>query len=406
VRTQPFQRLADYPFARLRALLTDVTPAPGQEWVNLALGEPQDAPPNWLPEIMAANQALWNRYPSISGTADFRSAVAAWLTRRYDLSANSLTPDEMILPAAGTREALFQAASLAVCLKSHGAKSKPVILLPDPFYAAYEGAAIFAGADPVFLPASAETGYLPALGQLSQDVLARTVLCYLCSPSNPTGAVADANYLQRALRLARGNDFILAVDECYSELYDAYPPVGAASVVARESDVAVWENLLVFNSLSKRSNAAGLRSGFICGGPGLIAAFTKLRSYGSAGTPLPILAAATALWQDDNHVVVNRDRYRERLEIAEEELGSLPGFRRPEGGFFLWLKVGDGEAVARRLWERFGIKVLPGRYLSASRLAGVGVGDDYLRIALVHTLEVVRHACRCIRQCLNEAYRS
>lgn len=418
VLQRPFQCLADYPFASLRGLLSDLSPPADRPTLNLALGEPQGTPPAWLDDVLRGHADHWNRYPPVAGTGAFRRAVAGWLGRRYGIGASTLTPDTMILPAAGTREALFQAAFLAVGLKGEKRRERPVILIPDPFYAVYEGAAVFAGAEPHFLPASAETGYLPALTSVPAQILERTVLCYLCTPSNPTGAVADAAFLRGAIDLARRYDFVLAIDECYSKLFDNTPPPGAASVVTGASDREPWANLLIFNSLSKRSNAAGLRSGFVCGDPALIAPFSKLRSYGGAGTPLPILAAAAALWDDEAHVTANRTVHRQRLDAADACLGGFPGYRRPAGGFFLWLRVGDGERMARRLWTRHGLMVLPGRYLShraggsgVGPGTGAGAGDDtvgraYIRIALVHDPETTRGACQAIHECISETDRS
>jgi len=243
---------------------------------------------------------------------------------------------------------------------------------------------VFAGAEPVLLPVSAATGYLPALERLEPALLERTAAFYLCSPANPQGRAADHAYLQRALDLARNYSFLLIVDECYSELYTDAPPPGALEVALAED--GRLDNLLVCNSLSKRSSAAGLRSGFVAGDAGVIAGFTRLRSYASAVQPLPVLAAATALWQDEDHVIANRRLYREKFDLAEEQLAGRLGYYRPDGGFFLWLEVGDGEAAARRLWAEAALKVLPGGYLGRPDPAGDNPGQRAIRVALVHDL--------------------
>lgn len=390
-------RLSDYPFTRLTALLGPAQPPAGQSLVVMSVGEPQHPPPPVLESTLRTQGHLWGKYPPLEGTPAFRASVAGWLSRRYHLPEGALDSDRMVLPVAGTREALFQVALLTVPERKHG--QVPAVLMPNPFYAVYEGAACMAGAEPVFLPAARATGFLPDLDALSPDLLQRTALFYLCSPANPQGAVADAAYLRQALELARTHQFVLVLDECYAEIYHDAPPAGGLEVAwtLDSAGKAGWaDNLLVFHSLSKRSNAAGLRSGFVAGDPRLIAAFRRLRSYGAAGTPLPLLAAATALWNDEAHVVENRRLYRLKFAAAAAELGRHPGFYRPEGGFCLWLEVGDGEAVALRLWREAGIRTLPGAYLARPDTHGRNPGAAFLRIALVHDEATIRDACRRI----------
>jgi N-succinyldiaminopimelate aminotransferase len=376
MRNDRLDRLAEFPFRRLAALLAREQPAPGPTF-DLALGEPKHAPPALLAETVAANAALWNRYPPVNGTPEFRAAVAAWLTRRFELPPNVVDPDRHVLPLAGTKEGLYLLPSLVVPAGRAGAP--PAVLMPDPVYAVYFGAAIMAGAEPILLPAMADTGFLPDLDALAPALLARTALLFLCSPGNPQGAVADLGYLRRAVRLAREHGFLLAVDECYSELWDeAPPPGGLAAGLAEGGDFA---GVVVFHSLSKRSSAAGLRSGFVAGDPKILARLLRLRAYASPVQPLPLLAAATALWQDEAHVVTNRALYRAKFDLAQRRLRNRFGFYRPAGGFFLWLDVGDGEAACRRAWRSGGIRVLPGAYLSGGD--GPNAGTPYIRVALV-----------------------
>ncbi|WP_029010815.1 aminotransferase class I/II-fold pyridoxal phosphate-dependent enzyme [Azospirillum halopraeferens] len=392
-------RLSDYPFTRLAALLAGITPRANAEPTIMSIGEPQHAPPALIAETLAANAHLWGKYPPLAGTPDFRAAVGDWLTRRFALPAGSFDADNMVLPVAGTREALFLTALLAVPERRAG--GTPAVLIPNPFYAVYEGGAVLAGAEPVFLSSTAATGFLPDLDALTPDLLERTALLYLCTPSNPQGAAADAAYLGRAIALARRYGFVLAVDECYSEIYLDRPPVGALQVAAAmETGGGLWDNVLVFHSLSKRSNAAGLRSGFVAGDPALIARFARLRSYANAGTPLPALAAAAALWRDEAHVEENRRLYRDKFAAAEAALGGRFGYRRPDGGFFLWLDVGDGESAARRLWDEGAIRVLPGAYLSGSAPGQPNPGASFIRVALVHDADVVARACAAIARIL------
>ena len=383
MRNDRLDRLAEFPFRRLAALLAHERPPPGPT-LDLALGEPRHAPPALLAETVAAHAHLWNRYPPVLGTPEFREAACAWLTHRFDLPAGALDPERHVVPVAGTKEALY----LLPAVLTSGDRS-PLVLMPDPVYAVYYGGAVMAGATPVLLPATAATGFLPDLEALSTDQLDRAALLYLCSPANPQGAVADRDYLRRAVRLARRHGFVLAVDECYSELWDRQPTPGALeAALAEDGSLA---QVLVFHSLSKRSSAPGLRSGFVAGDPELIARLVRLRAYASPVQPLPLLAAATALWRDEAHVEANRARYRAKLDLAQRRIGNRFGFYRPAGGFFLWLDVGDGEEASRRLWRETGVRVLPGGYLSADAGAA-NPGGRYIRVALVDELETVGEA--------------
>jgi N-succinyldiaminopimelate aminotransferase len=381
--------LFDYPFTRLRTLL-DAVPAPaGITPVALSLGEPRHAPPALIDQVLASQSWTWNLYPPVPGTPAFRAACARWLTRRYGLPADYIDAERMVLPLAGSREALFMVALLAVPPRKNGVV--PVVLMPNPYYAPYEGGARFAGAEPVTLPATAETGFLPDLDAIPVATLERTALFYLCTPGNPQGAVASIAYLQKAIALARRYDFVLLLDECYAEIYTQTPPPGGLEACLA-LDGGALDHVLVVHSLSKRSSAPGLRSGFIAGDPSLITLFSRLRSYAAAGTPLPILAVAEALWNDETHVVENRAAYRRKFELADDILGGRFGYYRPGGGFFLWLDVGDGEAATRQLWTEAAIRVLPGAYLSRPEPDGSVPGARYIRVALVDAPETLQPA--------------
>jgi aspartate/methionine/tyrosine aminotransferase len=391
------ETLNDYPFRRLEGLLAPLEPARGRAPVDLSIGQPMHPLPALLSETLHAHAHLWGRYPPVLGTPAFREAVCAWLTRRYALPADALDVSRHVLPVAGTKEALFLIAQAVVPERKAG--RRPAVLMPNPFYNVYLGGAVFAGAEPVLLSVAADGRYLPALERLAPDLLERTAAFYLCSPANPQGTAADLAYLQRALGLARQYGFLLIVDECYSELYGAEPPPGAlAAALAIDGRL---DNLLVCNSLSKRSSAAGLRSGFVAGDPAVIAGFTRLRSYAAAVQPLPVLAAATTLWQDEGHVVVNRSLYSEKFDLADRLLAGRLGYYRPDGGFFLWLEVGDGEAAAARLWAEAALKVLPGGYLGRPDQAGVNPGRDAIRVALVHDLATTEAALVDLVACLS-----
>jgi N-succinyldiaminopimelate aminotransferase len=388
--------LVDYPFQRLAALLQG---PPGAEPVIMSIGEPQHQPPAMVAEILAEQAADWGKYPPMAGTPAFRAAVADWLTGRFHLVPGTIDADRQILPLAGTREGLFQIAHL-VC-DPHQSGKPPVVLLPNPFYQVYAGAALLAGAEPVFVPAGRDNAFLPDFHSLPRDILARTALAYLCNPANPQGTIADLAYLEAAVGLARRYGFTLAVDECYSEIYDRAAPSGALEACARLG--GGMEGVVIFHSLSKRSSAPGLRSGFVAGDAALIKAFGRLRAYGGAAVPLPILAASTALWQDETHVVATRALYRAKLDAAEAIFGDRLGFYRPAGGFYLWLDVGDGERAASRLWTAAGVRVLPGAYLARSAADGVNPGAAFIRVALVHDLETTGRALARISDVLVEA---
>lgn len=376
-----FTALPEFPFRRLAAMLATVSPPADRPACDLALGEPQHSPPPLLAATLAAHAGLWNKYPPPSGTPAFRRAATDWLTRRFALPEGWLEPDRHVLPVAGTKEALFLVAVAATDGASrHG---RPAVLMPNPLYAVYAGAAALARAEPIFLSATPSNGFLPDLAAVPEADLARATVCYLCTPANPQGVVADRGYLRQAIELARRHDFLLVVDECYAEIYDEKAPPSALEVAAELG--GSLDRLLVMHSLSKRSNAAGLRSGFIAGDPDFLAHFLRLRAYGGAVQPLPVLAAAAALWNDDAHAEANRALYRAKLDLADAALGGKAGYYRPPGGFFLWLDVGDGIAAAAELWRRHHLKVLPGAYLTAGEhIAADDPGARFIRVAMVH----------------------
>ncbi|MAZ03258.1 MAG: aspartate aminotransferase [Sneathiella sp.] len=368
------------PFDALRGLLDPLTPAPGFDPLLLTIGEPQHKPPQLMIDTLRANEHLYGKYPPIAGTPELRAAITGWLNRRYNLPGDMIDADSNIAPVNGTKEALYMIASVLTERAGHN-QPQPAILLPTPYYHVYHAAAVMAGAEPVFLPAGKATHFFPDLDALEPELLDRTSAFYLCNPSNPQGTVADAAYLKAALKLARKHDFMLVVDECYSEIYDQTPPTGILEICAEEG--GALDHVLAFHSLSKRSSAAGLRSGFCVGETSLIQTFLNLRSFSGAASPLPVCAAAAALWNDDAHVEENRALYRAKFDMAEEIFGTNFGFYRPEGGFFLWLDVGDGVKAAKRLWTGAAIRVLPGRYLSVAGADGINPGDPYIRVALV-----------------------
>ena len=380
-----FDLLPDGPFARLNALLANTQP--GQDPILLSLGEPQHAFPALVKEVLRAHEKDYGRYPPIAGTTAFRDAAAGWLARRYDLAPEALKPDAHILPLNGTREGLFNLALVACPTEKAG--QKPAVLIPNPFYQCYAAAALAAGAEPHYVPATAENRFMPDFAALQRDLLARTAMIYFCSPANPQGTVASLDYLKNLIALAREHGSTLVVDECYADIYDREEPAGALQA-ALAIDVPPsgdpFENIIVFHSLSKRSSLPGLRSGFCAGDQALIKRFSAFRNVAAPQSPLPVIAAATACWTDDAHAAENRARYQAKIDAAERIFGNRLGFYRPPGGFFLWLDVGDGEAATKKLWAEAGVKVLPGSYLSRDdeTVTDGNPGARFIRIALVN----------------------
>ncbi len=371
----------DSPFRKLDALLSDVVPAAALAPVTMHVGEPQDSPPAMLAEAVAAHAGQWNRYPPSLGTPEFLAAVAGYIGRRYPAAGPRIAADRHLSSVASTREALYLAAALAIS----PSRAAPLALMPNPFYQTYRVAAIMAGAEPRYLSHSGFPMFDVDLDAVDEQTLQHTALLYLCSPSNPDGRVMPAAQILKAVALARKYGFLVVFDECYGELYDRDPPPGALDVLAAADPSERWlDNVLVLHSLSKRSSAAGLRSGFAAGAPEVIAALNRLRLNGTACTPMPLLAAATALWSDDAHVDAMRARLRARFDIADRHLGGYAGYYRPPCGFFLWLRVPDGAAMTRRLWGEYALRVLPGEYLTQPAADGTNDGRQFIRVALVH----------------------
>jgi N-succinyldiaminopimelate aminotransferase len=374
------EQLADNPFTKLRELLDGIMPRSNEPVIPMAVGEPQHQPPTMLARILAEKAELWNRYPPPNGTPEYRNACAQWLTRRYRLPEGMVTGERHVLIANGTKEALFLCPQMAVPQAKAG--RVPTVLLPNPYYNVYTAGAGLAGAEPVYLDCTKETGFLPDLDAIPTPVLERCALFYLCSPANPQGAIADLAYLKKAITLARTYDFVLAMDECYGEIYHDAPPPGVLEACAQLG--GGLDKVLLFHSLSKRSSAAGLRCGFVAGDPYLIERFAHLRSFAAAQVPLPVQEAGIALWGEETHVEANRALYRRKFDIAESLLGTRFGFYRPAGGFFLWLDVGDGEKAALTLWREAALRCLPGAYTTHTNPGCENPGQKYVRIALVH----------------------
>jgi aspartate/methionine/tyrosine aminotransferase len=382
------------PFVRLRELLAD-TP-PGQSPISLAVGEPQHPIPAFVGPVLAAYVGEFGRYPMNRGLDEFGEAVGRWLDRRYKLPRR-VDPASEVLVLNGTREGLFLAGIAARnYVGPRGGKlseksgAKPAVLIPNPFYAAYAAGAIAADCEPVYLPATAATGFLPDLDALDEDLLARSIAFYLASPSNPQGAVADHAYLEKLTALARRYGFLVLSDECYCEIYSEHAPAGML-----EAAGADFQNVVVFHSLSKRSSLPGLRVGFAAGDRKFLASFLELRNVAAPQVPTPLQHVAIAAYNDEKHVEDNRRLYRDKFDIADQIIGDRYNYRRPAGGFFLWLDVsaqGGSEAVTERLWREAGLRVVPGRYLARDQADGSNPGADYIRVAMVQDKAITAEA--------------
>ena len=374
------------PFVRLRELL-DGTP-PGQSAISLAVGEPQHPMPPFVGSILAAHLAEFGRYPLNKGIDEFAEAVAKWLNRRYTLD-RPVDPATEVLVLNGTREGLFLAALAAKNWVAPRA-GRPAVLIPNPFYAAYAAGAIGADCEPVYLPTTRETGFLPDLDALPDELLARTVAFYLASPANPQGAVADRAYLSRLVALAHRFGFLIFADECYCEIYSHDAPPGML-----EAAGADFANVVVFHSLSKRSSLPGLRVGFAAGDRKFLSSYLELRNVAAPQVPTPMQHVAVAAYGDETHVVENRRLYREKFDLADQIVGDRYGYRRPAGGFFLWLDVtaaGGSEAAALKLWREAGLRVVPGRYLAREQADGSNPGENYIRVAIVQNKAITAEA--------------
>ncbi len=386
-----FSGLPEYAFPRLRSLLDGTSP--GGDVIHMSIGEPRHAFPEWVGGIITEHSEEFGRYPPNDGTPELLEAIAGWIFRRYGVR---LSADRQIIALNGTREGLFNAC-LTLCPARHDGELRIKVLIPNPFYQVYAAAALASDAEPVYVPVTAESGFLPNYGSLAPEVLNRVGVAYLCSPANPQGTVASRDYLAEVITLAEKHGFLLFSDECYSELYGGEPPVGALQVAA-ELGVSP-ERVIAFNSLSKRSNLAGLRSGFAAGGPNCIARLKQLRAYGGAPPPLPLQRAAAKVWQDEMHVDLNRSLYRAKYRLADRLFGSVPDYSPCSAGFFLWLRVGDGEAAALKLWRETGVRVLPGAYLGRE-VNGFNPGREYIRVAMVAPIEELACGLNRLRDCV------
>ena len=387
-----FENLPPYAFTRLRGLLDGVN-AGGQN-ISMTIGEPKHSFPEWMIDVIVKNAKGFNDYPANEGIPELKKAIVDWIQRRYSVSLN---PQNNILALNGTREGLYNSL-IALCPEKKN-NSRPFILIPNPFYQVYMASSLTVNAEPYFVEAAAQNNHFPDFAAVPKNILQRTTGVYLCSPSNPQGAVATIEYWIELLKLADEYDFKIFADECYSEIYRDQPPPGALQALNQiEADP---ERLIVFHSLSKRSNLPGLRSGFLATGSENLKRLSQLKSYGGAPLPKPLQYAAAAVWSDEEHVKENRKLYSEKYKLADDILSGLEGYASPEAGFFLWIKVKDGEKTTLDLWRQTGVSVLPGAYLAQEK-NGKNPGQNFIRVALVAQQKVTSEALTKIRSFLEK----
>ena len=392
------EQLHPYPFQKLRELFARVTPNPALPPINLSIGEPKHPTPQFIKDALVAGLDGLANYPITQGSDALRGAIAAWAQRRYGVT---LDPAAEVLPVNGSREALFAFAQAAVDSTRHGRRT---VVSPNPFYQIYEGAALLAGARPFFLNTLPENGFRMDWSRVPEDVWESISLVYVCSPGNPTGKVMSLDDWKALFELSDRHGFVIAADECYSEIYfeEGKPPLGA--LTAAQQLGRGFRNLIVFNSLSKRSNVPGLRSGMVAGDSGAIRKFLLYRTYhGSAMSPA-VQAASVAAWNDEAHVAENRRQYAEKFAAVMPMLKGVLQFEAPDAAFYLWARVpgGDDAAFARGLYETQRVTVLPGSFL-ARDAANLNPGKGFVRIALVDGLDACVEAARRMASYVGEA---
>jgi N-succinyldiaminopimelate aminotransferase len=400
--TPNLQKLQLYAFEKLNRLKAEVRPPPGLDHIALSIGEPKHPTPKLITDEVLSHLHSLSTYPTTRGTPTLRQTIADWLVRRFRLEANSVDPERHVLPVNGTREALFAFAQAVVDTEITPAE-RPLVLMPNPFYQIYEGAALLAGAEPRYLACTADHGFIPSFSRVSAATWQRCQLLYLCSPGNPTGATIPEEVLRELIALADEYDFLIAADECYSEIYfdEARPPVGLLQVAAAMGRHG-FDRCVVFHSLSKRSNAPGLRSGFVAGDAAVIASFLRYRTYHGCAMPLHHQAASAKAWRDERHVEQNRRRYREKLAAFLEILDGVLEVEQPTAGFYLWPQTPiPDQDFARLLYQRHNVTVLPGSFLSRT-VAGSNPGSNRVRMALVAPIDECIDAAKRIKRCVKE----
>ncbi|NOU23356.1 MAG: succinyldiaminopimelate transaminase [Methyloglobulus sp.] len=386
-----------YPFEKLALLKHGITAPENKPHIGLSIGEPAHATPGFIQNALFEHIKGLGAYPTTKGTLGLRQAIADWLSFRFKIPREAIDPETQVLPVSGTREALF---SIAQCVVDPS--SKPIVIMPNPFYQIYEGAALLAGAEPYFLNTLEASGYLPDFNSVPEDVWQRCCMIYICSPGNPSGAIMPQSGMEKLIRLAEKYEFIIASDECYSELYDdeANPPAGLLQTAYTMGNTG-FKRCAVFHSLSKRSNAPGLRSGFVAGDAEIMRPYFQYRTYQGCAMPLPTQQASILAWQDEAHVVENRQLYRAKFAAFIDILSDVCDIHKPAASFYVWLKTAiSDEKFAQQLFAQENVTVLPGSYLSRE-FASINPGQNHVRIALVAPLAECIEAAHRIKSFIN-----
>ena len=386
-------RLHPYPFEKLAALFADLTPPSDLPNIALSIGEPKHAAPEFVKQALIDSLQHLSTYPTTKGLLSLRQAIATWLTNRFGLQG--VNPETQVIPVSGTREALFSFVQAAI-----DRDLSPKVVMPNPFYQIYEGAAILAGATPYLVNCTADNDYLGDWERIPNTVWAQTQLVFVCTPGNPTGAVMPADKLKRLIELSDEYGFAIASDECYSELYFDQAPIGLLEVCAQMGRHD-FKNCVVFHSLSKRSNLPGLRSGFVAGDARLLGRYLQYRTYHGAALPVQHQLASQVAWQDETHVEANRVLYRQKFDLFLSELGDRLPFKKPDAGFYFWLPVDNDEHFARQLYREANITVLAGRYLSRETQDG-NPGANHVRMALVADIAQCEQAIERIKRVIGK----
>lgn len=387
-------KLHPYPFEKLSALKKEITPNPALKHIALSIGEPKHAAPEFVMQELQQQLSGVSAYPLTKGIPELRQSITNWLTQRFKLPIDSLNSEQHVIPVNGTREALFAFAQAVI-----DRRQNPLIVMPNPFYQIYEGAAYLSGAEPHYINTTAENSYLPDFDSVDDETWERCQLLFICSPGNPTGSVINKETLQKLITLAKKHDFIIASDECYSELYfdEAKPPVGLLEAAADMGN-SDYSRCVVFHSLSKRSNLPGLRSGFVAGDKNVLEKFLKYRTYHGCAMPLHHQKASIKAWQDEQHVIENRALYQRKFTDVLEIIGSKLDVKKPDASFYLWPKTPTSdEDFAQKLFAEQNITVLPGSYLSRES-DGINPGSQHVRMALVASYDECIEAAKRIRQ--------
>jgi len=387
-----------YPFEKLAELKQGLQPPAHLDHIALSIGEPRHPAPHFVIETLIAHLHQVSNYPSTRGSEQLREAIAAWISQRFAIDPGLVDPEQNLLPVSGTREALFAIAQAVIDRSAN----RPLVLMPNPFYQIYEGATLLGGATPSYLDCLPENGFLPDLDRITSAEWERCQLIYICTPANPTGAVMPSAYLQQLIELAHQHDFVIASDECYSEIYfdEGDPPPGLLGVAAAMGNDR-FERCLAFHSLSKRSNLPGLRSGFVAGDARILEPFLRYRTYHGCALPSATQTASAAAWRDERHVVENRARYREKFERVLALLSDTLAPQKPQAGFYLWASTpGSDTEFARRLYAEQNVTVLPGRFLSRDR-NGSNPGENRVRMALVAPLDECLDAAQRINSLIS-----